>query len=369
MAAAASSSSATAADRDHGAGLPLPQATSSSDQDRPTLSPPPLSSIVISKAAHLEDTRRALLSQINDDQDKESITSAVTQLVKEHIEAQLAAKGLEGIITLSADLTSLDLLLRLAYFIDKSGEWTATVPIVRVAKHQGRGGGQLPIELGSADVEGVSSRAVFDGRCEALRQLSLIQRHIGIPLERDSNGLERLGGRRLTIHTPQTLPANHPFRNYRFDDGDDYASVRDAVLDEMHWGGSEVAHQRGRRLHGNRHVNATRFYRLRQLATQPPPIWGCHTISTNHIRALGDFNRMILLHGGQPDDTFEAHIYIYISSDTSSDLADVYLYTTERPVIGVGAARFPETMRVVRQAMGADDIQVAFGSQLVVEVD
>uniref|UniRef100_A0A7S1KHD4 Uncharacterized protein n=1 Tax=Vitrella brassicaformis TaxID=1169539 RepID=A0A7S1KHD4_9ALVE len=114
-----------------------------------------------------------------------------------------------------------------------------------------------------------------------------------------------------------------------------------------------------------------RCERLRVLASQPPPIWDCRSTSTSTSSrwVARSFYRMILLHGGQPDDTFEAHIYIYISSDTSSDLADVYLYTTERPVIGVGAARFPETMRVVRQAMGADDIQVAFGSQLVVEVD
>ncbi|CEL95955.1 unnamed protein product [Vitrella brassicaformis CCMP3155] len=290
--------------------------------------------------------------------------------VKTQIDAQLVAKGLKNI--LSYDLPSVGHLLRLLHIIQQSGEWAATVPIVRVAVHQRRGGGKLPIELTSADVEGVGSRAVFEGRCEALRQLSLIQRHIGIPLERDSNGLERLDGHRLTIRPLLTLPANHPFRN-GYDEANpvcqsdgirnESASVRDVVLDRMGFGGSKVTDHRVQR------HDPTRYNRLRQLATQPPPIWGCHTISTNHIRALGDFNRMILLHGGQPDDTFEAHIYIYISSDTSSDLADVYLYTTERPVIGVGAARFPETMRVVRQAMGADDIQVAFGSQLVVEVD
>ncbi|CEM10943.1 unnamed protein product [Vitrella brassicaformis CCMP3155] len=353
MAAAASSSSATAADRDHGAGLPLPQATSSSDQDRPTLSPPPLSSIVISKAAHLEDTRRALLSQINDDQDKESITSAVTQLVKEHIEAQLAAKGLEGIITLSADLTSLDLLLRLAYFIDKSGEWTATVPIVRVAKHQGRGGGQLPIELRSADVEGVGSRAVFDGRCEAVRQLSLIGRHIGMELERVNDG-ERLDGHRLTIRKAQTLPADHPFRN-GYDEanpvcellGLDHASVRDAVLNELGHGGSLVAHQ-----DVTPYSNAPIYDRLRRvLATQPPPVWDRCTISTSHAPATGYFERVILLHGGEAHDTFAAHIIIY----THTNFASSRLYTTERPVDGKKrAARFPQTVRLAREVLGAD---------------
>ena len=232
-----------------------------SSHGRPTTPPRlRLRSLVITKAAHSATTRHALIAQVNDDQNKESITSAVTQWVKEHIDAQLVAKGLEDVISLSADVTSLDLLLRLAYIIDNSGEWASMVPIVRVAKHQGRVE-QLPIKLSSADVEGVCSRAVFDSRCEAMRQLSLIQRHIGVTLERRSNGVERLDGRRLTIHTLQTLPADHPFRNgydeanpvCQIDDGeggresygqwitwscvclcagDDYASVRDAVLDE-----------------------------------------------------------------------------------------------------------------------------------------
>jgi len=255
-------------------------------------------------------------------------------------------KRIRHIISLSHGLRSINYLLQILYVIAKSGDWDGWEPLVRVAMHQGRGEGRLPMELTSADVEGVGSRAVYDSRCEALRQLSLIGRHIGMTLERVNNGEERLGGRRLTIHTPQTLPANHPFRNYRFDDGDDYASVRDAVLDEMHWGGSEVAHQRGRRLHGNRHVNATRFYRLRQLATQQPPIWGCRTISTNHCPAAGGlFYQVIVLHGDQPHHTFEAHFYIY----SDFNYAGAYLHTTERPVAGrEGAARFPLTVRVAR---------------------
>jgi len=43
--------------------------------------------------------------------------------LRTQINQQLAAKGLEGIIALSPDLTSIALLLQLSYFIDHSGEW------------------------------------------------------------------------------------------------------------------------------------------------------------------------------------------------------------------------------------------------------
>jgi len=284
--------------------------------------------------------------------------------VKTQIDAQLVAKGLKNI--LSYDLPSVGHLLRLLHIIQQSGEWAATVPIIRVAKHQGRGGGQLPIELTSADVEGVGSRAVVDGRCEALRQLSLIGRHLGVALQRDNKGEERLNGRLLTIHTLHTLPADHPFRD-RYDpanpvcefDGFAFASIRDAVLYEMRYRGSEVADQ-----YVYQHLDAPRHNRLRELAHQQPPVWKCGTISTNHY-AAGDRARVIVLHGDQPQHTFEAHLYIF----GGSTFSHARLYTTERPVAGrMGAARFPQTVRVVREVMGAD-AQGAFGNQLAVAVD
>ncbi|CEM38964.1 unnamed protein product [Vitrella brassicaformis CCMP3155] len=284
--------------------------------------------------------------------------------VKKQIDAQLVDKGLKDI--LSYDLPSVGHLLQLLCIIQHSGEWAAWEPIIRVAVHQGRGGGQLPIELGSADVEGVGSRAVFDGRCEALRQLSLIGRHLDTTLERDDDGEECLGGSRLTIRPPHTLPANHPFRN-GFDPknpvcrigASEFASVRDAVLDEMREGGSKVAAQLVYQFN-----DAPRFNRLRQLATQPPPIWGCRTISTRHWAVAGSFFCLIVLHGDQPGQTFEAHIFIY----SSPDHATASLWTTERPVDGrEGAARFPETVTVVQEVMG-DDAVVAFGSKLDVSL-
>mmetsp|Transcript_19080 Transcript_19080/g.54722 ORF Transcript_19080/g.54722 Transcript_19080/m.54722 type:complete len:267 (+) Transcript_19080:90-890(+) len=234
----------------------------SSGHVRPTTPPRlRLRSLVISKAAHSVHTRQALLTQINNGPNREDITSAVLQKVKEHIDAQFVAKGLKGIIALSPDLTSIDLLLQLAYFIDHSGDWAATVPIIRLAKHRGRVERRLPIEVGNADVEGVGSRAVFDGRCAAMRQLSLIQRHLGVRLERDNNGEERLNGCRLTIRTLQTLPADSPFRDgfdpnnpvCEYDDWE-FASVRDAVwLDKMQYGGRRVVEQ-----YAPRHINPPR---------------------------------------------------------------------------------------------------------------
>ncbi|CEM01666.1 unnamed protein product [Vitrella brassicaformis CCMP3155] len=284
-------------------------------------------------------------------------------LLRSLIDAQLTGKGLQDII--SYDLSSVGHLQRFLYIIDNSGEWAATVRIIRVAKHQRRSGGKLPIELTSADVLGVGGRAVFDGRCEALRQLSLIKRHINMTLERRSNGEEQLGGRPLTIRPLHSLPANSPYRN-AYDSANpvcEYlgcvcASVRDAALNKKRYGGSRVADQGA-----TRHNDATRYERLRDLATQQPPVWNCRTTSTSHWAGDGIFSRVIVLHGDQPGQTFAAHIYIR----SYSDFARAYLHTTEGPVDGKeGAAAFPETVTVVRQLMEADDEQAAFGDQLAV---
>jgi len=74
--------------------------------------------------------------------------------------------------------------------------------------------------------------------------------------------------------------------------------------------------------------------------------------------------RVIVLRGDQQGDTFEAHITI----DSYPTIARTRLWTTEPPVSGrMGAARFPETVRVARQVMG-DDAEVAFGNPLAVAV-
>jgi len=390
QAMAASASSSSAADGPV-ADLPQPQTVTS------------LCSVLIRKAARSEATKHAVIAQLNDTNEH-----VVVEEVNKYIDGLLVAKGLQGIITISPQLTSVDSLLRLAYFLDKSGDWTGWEPLVRVAVHQGRGEGRLPIELGSADVEAVGSRAVFDGRCEALRQLSLIARHLDMTLERVSNSGERLGGNRLTIRTrhtlprgslfslfrnrfdlnnpaceyaedrlkgyplmtirpPETLPANHPFRN-GYDEanpvceyhGAHFLSVRDAVLCRMGFGGSKVVDQCV-----TLYNDTARYNRLRQLARQPPPIWGCHTISTSHWAGEAVFRRMMVLQGDQPSHTFEAHLYIY----STPGFADAYLWTTERRVAGKeGAARFPQTVKVVREVMGAAE-QALFGNQLAVELD
>jgi len=184
----------------------------------------------------------------------------------------------------------------------------------------------------------------------------------------DPNGEERLGGARLVIRLLHTLPADHPFRN-GFDEAnpvcrfsaDDYASVRDAVLHVVRRGGPFVAFQLA-----IQSDDATRLNRLRQLATQPPPIWGCRTISTFHRPAAGgSSDRTIVLHGDQPDHQFEAHIFI----DSVPECAMTWLQTTELPEDAQeGAAAPPETVRVVREVMG-DDAQVVFGNKLAIAVD
>ncbi|CEL95926.1 unnamed protein product [Vitrella brassicaformis CCMP3155] len=153
------------------------------------------------------------------------------------------------------------------------------------------------------------------------------------------NGEERLGGDRLTIHTLQTLPANHPFRN-GFDEANPV----------MRFGWSwRVAYQEV-----DPYVNATRWYRVRQLSTQQLPVLDRTTISTGHRPAAAVFRRIIVLHGDQADHTlFEAHIYIYSNPDS----ADAFLFTTEPPVAGKeGAARFPQQGRTRAQLRADADL-------------
>jgi len=347
---------------------------SSLGQGRPT-SPQELLPLLISKAARSNPTRRALIAQIANgpltqqqlqlEHNKESITRTVVQRVKEHINRLLGDKGLEDIITVSTELTSLDLLLELAHFIENSGEWAGWKPIVRVARHKERVE-RLPIELVSADVEGVGSREVFDSRCEALRQLSIIGRHLGMTLERPSErrniGEERLDGHRLTIRPLENLPARHAFRDgfdpanpvceYR---GDDFASICDAVLNWIRFGGSEVASH-----FVFQYNDPAGYARVRDLANQQPPVWNCRTISTSH-QAAGFSLRVIVLHGDQPKHMFQAHIDIYSNPHNTQ----ARLYTTEPPVVGVGAGRFPQTVGAARQVMGAGDAQLVFGGLLV----
>jgi len=108
------------------------------------------------------------------------------------------------------------------------------------------------------------------------------------------------------------------------------------------------------------HENAVRHARLRELTRQPPPVWNCHTTSTVHQPwAAEGFHSVIVIHGDQPGHTFQAYVYVISAS--------VYLFTTERPVAGrEGAARFPLTVQVARQVMGAD-AQRLFGNKLDVE--
>ncbi|CEM01726.1 unnamed protein product [Vitrella brassicaformis CCMP3155] len=167
--------------------------------------------------------------------------------LKSQIDRLIVAKAIQNVVSYRVprrarrdQLRPMDFLLRLLYVIENGGAWVGWEAIVRMAEHLGHGPGKWPIELHSADVEAVGSRAVFDGRCEALRQLSFIGRRIShrgdATLER-VNGEEWLDGSQLTIVTLQTLTANHPFRD-RFDpnnpvcghQGHDYASVRDAVV-------------------------------------------------------------------------------------------------------------------------------------------
>jgi len=162
------------------------------------------------------------------------------------IDRQIAAKRMQDLVSYHPNswesTLSLDLLQKILYIIQHGGEWSRWTPILRVAEQHGRVFWGLPIPLREKDFEGVGSRALFDGRCEPLRQFSLLWRHLQgdttlhMTLQR-MLGEEWLDGYRLTIRTLQTLPADSSFRA-RFDEtdpvcqlgGNDYDSVRAAVL-------------------------------------------------------------------------------------------------------------------------------------------
>ena len=143
------------------------------------------------------------------------------------IDRQMAAKRMQDLISYHPNwnwASSLDLLLKFLYIIQHGGEWARWTPILRVAEKHGRIFWGLPIPLREEDVHGVGSRALFDGRCEPLRQFSLLWRHLqgdttpNMTLQR-MLGEEWLDGYRLTVRTLQTLPADSPFRA-RFDETD-----------------------------------------------------------------------------------------------------------------------------------------------------
>mmetsp|Transcript_16624 Transcript_16624/g.47345 ORF Transcript_16624/g.47345 Transcript_16624/m.47345 type:complete len:358 (+) Transcript_16624:194-1267(+) len=154
--------------------------------------------------------------------------------LKPLINAELRTKGIDDII--DYDLPSTGLLLRFLYVIRNSGEWEGWKPICRVAYHQGRFDGPKMV-LRRGDVEGVGSRGLFDGRCMALRQLSLICRRLNsrgqrsMILDHTSDGHELLGGERLSLPVPSrswaSFDRNNPVCEYM---GGYYASLRGAVL-------------------------------------------------------------------------------------------------------------------------------------------
>ncbi|CEM10935.1 unnamed protein product [Vitrella brassicaformis CCMP3155] len=226
-------------------------------------------------------------------------------------------------------LGQLTFVLGLIYVLENGGLWERWAPLFWLGRSHGRIS-TLPATLSSDDLQKVGGKAVFNGRCEAVRQC-------------------------LTVYTEQTLPANHPFP---FDDRNPpvrmrdvlSASFRDAVVRCM------------RDCRATRYVT-TKFAlpghqdRSRELVTQAPPIWGC-TIASSHVMPPGGpRQRVVVVCGDQPGDTFAAHIYLYLHGATASTA----LFTTER---AQGGVRKPMTVARVRQRLGNDDMQAIFEDSL-----
>jgi len=309
-------------------------------------------------------------------------------LLELQIDNHLADKGIQHLI--AYDIGNAGLELRLLYIIPQGGDWAGwAAPLICIAKHRGREVRDLPIRLSRRDVSGVGSRALFDERCEALRQLSLICRHLNRRGEGDMTvkrayGNEHVGRDKVTIHTEESMEEGNPFRA-AFDASDPvceitrglheyagwslharcecYASLRTLAVQKLCFGGGRTAKVAEAFASADSPTEAARYDRMRALATQQPLVWNRHSVGTS--RKADPFERIIVLHGDQAGHTFEAHILF----STTPSTAQAALYTTERPVAGKkGAARFPQTVQVALLVMGAD-AEVVFGDQLAVDVD
>ncbi|CEM20408.1 unnamed protein product [Vitrella brassicaformis CCMP3155] len=112
-------------------------------------------------------------------------------------------------------------LLRLLHIIEGSGSWERTVQLIYYLKNS-RIIPSLPIIVAPADLRQVGSRALFDSRPPAVRQLSLLIHRL-VPglclhLQRTTNGQDDLGewvgpGRQLLTFLPieALMPAHLPF--------------------------------------------------------------------------------------------------------------------------------------------------------------
>ncbi|CEM09862.1 unnamed protein product [Vitrella brassicaformis CCMP3155] len=294
----------------------------------------------------------------------EAVSSALEAGVAADIDSIIRHDGLTGVIGYRQVRQSTGVrrlvrrlrLIRLHYLMVAGGDWRGSVPLLRLAKSCGRVK-QLPIELTKNDLQHVGSKAVIDSRPPSMRQYALFSHRLSqrMRLTRDAGGGDEMGGDEVTVYTDQTVPARY---RDRFDPDDPvceyggvvYDGFRGMIIKSMAFGSSRLV---SNRFYNGRPPSAE-CHRINVLLDQQPPLWDCRTIGYH----LHTPRRFVILCGDEEGDDFLAFIEMtkYTGHMYPDGAADMYLYTTEAPQSGVGAAGSPLTVSIARNKMG-DDIR------------
>jgi len=137
------------------------------------------------------------------------------------------------------------------------------------------------------------------------------------------------------------------YRGNEFDDGFDYSSFRDVIIDEMtEWSLRHVSHQDWR-------PPCAECDRICGLIDQQPPLWdGCRTIDYTLTTNRGPY-RLVILHGEEEGDDLAVSIIMAKPKPWGNGSASIYLYTTEAPQPGgSGPAAFPRAVAIAHNKMG-----------------
>ncbi|CEL93460.1 unnamed protein product [Vitrella brassicaformis CCMP3155] len=277
-----------------------------------------------------------------------------------------------------------DYLLRLLHVIEEGGCWDWTVQLIYYLENS-RIIPSLLIIIAPADLRQVGSRALFDSRPPAVRQLSLISHRLVLQLEtadgpktlivrlqRRANGQEdHLDGQLLTFLTPSTVPDTLPFKIDEFNASDPptkwdhniYPSFTDLIIHiasrtaRSHDGAfderpriiiaSEIVHGNDQQLQSAD----------RQIAASRGPVWeGCRRADKCGGTPTAH-ETILILCGDKAGDEFAVSYDIFLPVAQVTAAADIvirWIITTEPPVTRhcrPAAQRFPRTVAVVHKKL------------------
>jgi len=265
----------------------------------------------------------------------------------------------------SASRRRVSRLIRLRYVLEMGGDWSGSVPLLRLAKNCKRIQ-QLPLQLNEGDVGRAGSRADIDSRPASMRQYGLIGHRLGLEMTRRA-GWEWLGWLWVSMHTRETVPARYrdafnpadpPCDGsvYRIADGYHvYRSFHELATDRIvappaTWRIELPARRRvGPPYHP---ASSAASVRIAELMAQPTRIWGGHTIDRDCNYSNGTNYRIVILCGDHAADDFAA--YITMGKEEHGETY-IDLFSNEGPQgDGKGVADSPQAAVLARTRMGGD---------------